>query len=158
VNEATPNIEGAIWILNHIIQEKYKEGEARDWKEYAEEMRDTYVNVRKLIQSLIVTYIYIYIYIYIYSWLAYYYYFQAMIDVVALYLDYELSKAVLMETPKVSWNDTNVDPISSLRSLIPGEYKEDKLVSNAWEKHFFRLPSVVGDVSWVNQTQVNPLI
>jgi hypothetical protein len=63
-----------------------------------------------------------------------------------------------METPKVSWNDTNVDPISSLRGLIPGEYKEDKLVSNAWEKHFFRLPSVVGDVSWVNQTQVNPLI
>jgi steroid 5-alpha reductase family enzyme len=61
VNEAAPNIEGAIWILNHIIQEKYKEGEARDWKEYAEEMRDTYVNVRKLIQSLIVTYIYIYI-------------------------------------------------------------------------------------------------
>jgi hypothetical protein len=63
VNEAAPNIEGAIWILNHIIQEKYKEGEARDWKEYAEEMRDTYVNVRKLIQSLIVTYIYIYIFL-----------------------------------------------------------------------------------------------
>jgi hypothetical protein len=61
VNEAAPNIEGAIWILNHIIQEKYKEGEARDWKEYAEEMRDTYVNVRKLIQSLIVTYIYIFL-------------------------------------------------------------------------------------------------
>jgi hypothetical protein len=31
-------------------------------------------------------------------------------------------------------------------------------MSNAWEKHFFRLFSVVGDVSWLTPTGVNPLL
>jgi hypothetical protein len=31
-------------------------------------------------------------------------------------------------------------------------------LSNAWEKHFFRLFSVVGDVSWLTPTGVNPLL
>ena len=43
---------------------------------------------------------------------------NAMIDVIALYLDYEKGKEVSTETHKVSWNGSNVDPISTIKDLI----------------------------------------
>jgi hypothetical protein len=49
---------------------------------------------------------------------------NAMIDVISLYLDYEKGKEVSMETHKVSWNGSDVDPISSIKDLISEEYME----------------------------------
>ncbi|KAE8056027.1 hypothetical protein FH972_012830 [Carpinus fangiana] len=49
---------------------------------------------------------------------------KAMIDVIALYLDYEKGKEVSTETRKILWNGCDVDPISSFRVVIPGEYME----------------------------------
>jgi hypothetical protein len=55
---------------------------------------------------------------------------NAMIDVIALYLDYEKGKEVSTETHKVSWNGFDVDPISSIKDLIPEEYMEGE--TNGW--------------------------
>ncbi|KAE8076266.1 hypothetical protein FH972_014929 [Carpinus fangiana] len=44
---------------------------------------------------------------------------NAMIDVIALYLDYEKGKEVSTKTHKVLWNGFDVDPISSIKELIP---------------------------------------
>jgi hypothetical protein len=98
VNRAAPNITCIIQILKQIINEKYKEGEARDLKVFVEKMCNTSVN--------------------------------AMIDVIALYLDYEKGKGVSTETHKVSWNGSDVDPISSNKDLIPEEYMEGE--TNGW--------------------------
>jgi hypothetical protein len=98
VNRAAPNITRIIQILKQIINEKYKEGKARDLKVSTEKMRNTSVN--------------------------------AMINVIALYLDYEKGKEVSTETHKVSWNGSNVDPISFIKDLIPKEYMEGE--TNGW--------------------------
>jgi hypothetical protein len=98
VNRAAPNITRIIQILKQIINEKYKEGKARDLKVSTEKMRNTSVN--------------------------------AMINVIALYLDYEKGKEVSTETYKVSWNGSDVDPISSNKDLIPEEYMEGE--TNGW--------------------------
>jgi hypothetical protein len=55
---------------------------------------------------------------------------NAMIDVIALYLDYEKGKEVSTETHKVSWNGSDVVPISSIKDLIPEEYMEGE--TNGW--------------------------
>jgi hypothetical protein len=55
---------------------------------------------------------------------------NAMIDVIALYLDYEKGKEVSSETHKVSWNGSNVDPISSIKDLISEKYMEGE--TNGW--------------------------
>jgi hypothetical protein len=55
---------------------------------------------------------------------------NAMINVIALYLDYEKGKEVSTETHKVSWNGSNVDPISFIKDLIPKEYMEGE--TNGW--------------------------
>jgi hypothetical protein len=47
-----------------------------------------------------------------------------MINVIALYLDYEKGKEVSMEIHEVSWNGFDVDPISFIKDLIPEEYME----------------------------------
>ena len=50
---------------------------------------------------------------------------SAMISVIALYLDYEKGKEVCTETRKVSWNGSDVDPISTIKDLIlEGTWKE----------------------------------
>ncbi|KAB9678295.1 hypothetical protein FH972_027058 [Carpinus fangiana] len=56
--------------------------------------------------------------------------FNAMIDVIALYLDYEKGKEVSTKTHKVSWNGSDVHPISSIKDLIPEEYMEGE--TNGW--------------------------
>jgi hypothetical protein len=49
---------------------------------------------------------------------------NSMINVIALYLDYEKGKEVSMEIHEVSWNGFDVDPISFIKDLIPEEYME----------------------------------
>ena len=51
---------------------------------------------------------------------------NAMIDVIALYLDYKKGNEVSTKTHKVSWNSSNVDPISSVKDLILEVYMEGK--------------------------------
>jgi hypothetical protein len=53
---------------------------------------------------------------------------NAMIDVIALYLDYEKGKEVSTETHKVLWNGSDVVPISSIKDLIPRSTWKEKLM------------------------------
>jgi plasmid replication initiation protein len=55
---------------------------------------------------------------------------NAMIDVIALYLDYDKGKEVSTETHKVLWNGSDVDPVSSIKNLILEEYMEGE--TNGW--------------------------
>jgi hypothetical protein len=56
---------------------------------------------------------------------------NAMIDVIALYLDYEKGKEVSMETHKVSWNGSMWIQFPLSKTSFPGSTWNEKLM-NGW--------------------------